>query len=111
MLELELQKRWVVIVTISMIFHIQLQWRGHGDLGFSGPSVKRLSVLLSILLGTRVVLSIEVCCGFNIQGVMVREVDFMNIVFLNVHMRLGQRAGFQFLQARHRYSESGRTKL
>ena len=103
MLELELQKRWVVIVTMSMILHVQLQWRGHGDLGFSGPSVKRLSVLLSILLGTRVVLSTEVCCGFNIQGVMVREVDFMNIVFLNVHMCLGQRAGFQFLQDRHRY--------
>ena len=111
MLELELQKRWVVIVTMSMILHVQLQWRRHGDLGFSGPSVKRLSVLLSILLGTRVVLSTEVCCGFNIQGVMVREVDFMNIVFLNVHMRLGQRAGFQFLQDRYRYSESGRTKL
>ena len=59
-----------------MILHVQLQWRGHGDLGFSGPSVKRLSVLLSILLGTRVVLSTEVCCGFNIQGVMVRGGGF-----------------------------------
>ena len=42
MLELELQKRWVVIVTMSMILHVQLQWRGHGDLGFSGPSVKKV---------------------------------------------------------------------
>ena len=31
-LELGLQKRWVFIVTIPMIVHAQLHWRGHADL-------------------------------------------------------------------------------